>query len=252
MFVRSELRGGVLVLTLSRPEKLNALTRAGLAELTAALAAAERDERVRVVVLCGEGRSFCAGADVGAELAHGDLERANEFLGALADVLRRISLLPQPVIAAVQGHACGAGAEIALEADFRVAAEDAQLWLPDVGIGSTPASAYQLLRYVGRARATAMVLLSERLGAADMLSLGMVSGVVPSGRLEGAAVELAHALCERSPTSLRLGKQAVRLASEASREADLSANVAAMLVCYAGAAQKEAAARFTSNRHGSP
>ena len=69
-------------------------------------------------------------------------------------MLRRISLLPQPVIAAVQGHACGGGAEIALEADFRVAADDAQLWLPDVGIGSTPASVYQLLRYVGRARTT--------------------------------------------------------------------------------------------------
>jgi enoyl-CoA hydratase/carnithine racemase len=219
--------------------------------LAAELAAAGRDQRVRVVVLCGEGRSFCAGADVNAELAHTDLERANDFLLGLAEVLRRISLLPQPVIAAVQGHACGGGAEIALEADFRVAADDAQIWLPDVGIGSTPASVYQLLRYVGRARTTSMVLLSERLSAADMLSLGMVSAVVPREELETAAVELARRLCERSPTSLRLGKQAVRLADEASREADLTANVAAMLVCYAGAAQQEAAVRFTSKPQGS-
>jgi enoyl-CoA hydratase len=199
-----------------------------------------------VVVLRGEGRSFCAGADIGQELAHGDLARANDFLVRIADVLRRISLLPQPVIAAVQGHACGAGAEIALEADLRIAAEDAQVWLPDVGIGSTPASVYQLLRYVGRARTTAMVLLSQRLNAPDMLSLGMVSAVVPGEELENAALELALRLCERTPTSLRLGKQAVRLADEASRETDLAANVAAMLVCYAGGAQQEAAARFTS------
>jgi enoyl-CoA hydratase len=236
----------VLVLTLSRPEKLNALTSAGVEELLTALDASGRDERVRVVVLRGEGRSFCAGADVAQELAHADLGRANEFLVGIAEVLRRISLLPQPVIAAVQGHACGAGAEIALEADLRIAAEDAQVWLPDVGIGSTPASVYQLLRYVGRARTTAMVLLSQRLNAGDMLSLGMVSAVVPVEDLESAAFELALRLCERSATSLRFGKQAVRLADEASRDADLAANVAAMLVCYADGTQQEAAARFAS------
>lgn len=241
----------MLVLTFSRPEKLNALTSAGLAELAAALDEAGRDEDVRVVVLRGEGRAFCAGADVGLELAHSDLARANEFLEAIAGVLRRISLLPKPVIAAVQGHACGGGAEIALEADLRIAAADAQLWLPDVGIGSTPASVYQLLRYVGRARTTAMVLLSQRLTAAEMLSLGMVSAVVPGEELESAAIELACALCERTATSLRLGKQAVRTADEASRETDLAANIAAMLVCYAGASQQEAAARFTSKPQGS-
>lgn len=244
MFLRSDLDDGVLVLTLARPEKLNALTRTGLDELHAALDSAATSDDVRVVILRGEGRSFCAGADVGEELATSDLEQANAFLSRLAAVLRSISLLPKPVIAAVQGHACGGGAELALEADLRVAAEDAQVWFPDVGIGSTPASVYQLFRYVGRARTTSMVLLSERLTAEEMRSLGMVSAVVPAEKLEDAALDLARRLCERGRTSLRFGKEAVRLADEATREADLAANIAAMLVCYAGEEQQEAAARF--------
>jgi enoyl-CoA hydratase/carnithine racemase len=180
------------------------------------------------------------------ELGHADLGRANDFLVRPAAVLRRISLLPEPVIATVQGHACGR-AEIALEADLRGTAEDAQVWFPDVGIGSTPASVYQLFRYAGRVRATSMVLLSERLTAQEVFGLGMVSAVVPVEELEQAAFELAFRLCERSPTSLRFGKEAVRLADEATREADLASNVAAMLVCYAEA-QQEAAARFVSKQ----
>ncbi len=243
-FVRSELADGVLVLVLSRGEKLNALTRAGLDELIAALDAAARDDAVRAVIVRGEGRSFCAGADVLEELANTDLEQATAFLVRLAAVLRAISLLPKPVVAAIQGHAAGGGAEIALEADLRIAADDAQLWLPDVGIGSTPASLYQLLRCVGRARATEMAMLGTRLTAREMLAAGMVTEVVPTGELEEAALRLGRRLAALAPMSLRLAKEAVRLADEASREVDLSANVAAMLLCYQGEEQQQAAERF--------
>jgi len=243
-FVRQARDDGVLTLALSRPEKLNALTAAGLDELLAALGDAERDGGVRVVVLRGEGRSFCAGADVGEVLARPDLDAAHAFLSRLAGVLRAISLLPKPVVAAVQGHAAGGGAELALEADLRVAADDAQLWFPDVGIGSTPASLHRLYRCVGRAKTTEMAMLGTRLGADDLRRTGLVTEVVGAAELEGAAHRLARRLAERAPASLRLAKEAVRLAEEASREVDLAANVSAMLVRWQGAEQAEAAERF--------
>jgi enoyl-CoA hydratase/carnithine racemase len=232
VFVKSELLDGVLVLSLTRPEKLNALTLPGLQELERALESARADS-IRVVVLRGAGRSFCAGADVAAELGTESLSRLDAFLTCLASTLRRVSLLPKPVIAAVQGHAAGGGAELALEADLRIAADDAELWFPDVAIGSTPASVYQLVRHVGSARATSMVLLQQRLTAAEMLRFGMLVEVVPASDLDSAALQLARRIASHPASSLRFAKEAVRLASEATREADLAANVAAMLACHA-------------------
>jgi enoyl-CoA hydratase/carnithine racemase len=247
-FVRSALLEGTLTLTLSRPEKLNALTRTGLRELLDALSEAERDPGVRVVVIRGHGRSFCAGADVTEVMADADLDAATAFLTDLAAVLRAISLLSKPVIAALQGHAAGGGAELALECDLRLAAPDVQLWFPDVGIGSTPASLYALYRCVGRAKTTEMALLGTRLDAEQMLRLGVITEVAPVDALAEAADAVARRLAGLSPTSLRLAKAAVRLADEASREVDLAANVSAMLACWHSPEQREAATRFGRGR----
>lgn len=247
-FVRSTFDDGVVTLTLARPEKLNALTRTGLEELVAALDEAAHDPAVRVVVLRGDGRSFCAGADVAEVMADTNTTAAAEFLMRLADALRAVAIVPKPVVAAVHGHAAGGGAELALEADLRIAAEDAQLWFPDVGIGSTPATLYTLYRCVGRAKATEMAMLGTRLGAGDMLRLGLVTEVVPLEKLEDAARRLARRLSGLSPTSLRLAKQAVRLADEASREVDLTGNITAMMACWETPEQQAAAARFRERR----
>jgi len=247
-FVRSTLDDGVVTLTLARPDKLNALTRTGLAELVAALDEAAHDPAARVVLLRGDGRSFCAGADVAEVMANRDTDAATGFLTRLADVLRAVSIVPKPVVAAVRGHAAGGGAELALEADLRIAAEDAQLWFPDVGIGSTPATLYTLYRCVGRSKATEMAMLGTRLDAGEMLRLGLVTEVVPIAKLEDAALRLARRLGGLSPTSLRLAKQAVRLADEAGREVELAANVTAMLACWETPEQQAAAARFRERR----
>ncbi|HET6998908.1 MAG TPA: enoyl-CoA hydratase/isomerase family protein [Solirubrobacterales bacterium] len=236
--VERRLEEGVLALTLNRPEKLNALSPALVAELLAELSSAEDDE-VRVVVLLGAGRSFCAGADVAESLGLEDLDAAARFLAALADVFRRVSALPKPVIAALQGHAVGGGAELALEADLRIAAEDARLSFPDVALGSTPATLYQLVRLAGRSRALEMALLGTEMGAGEMERLGLVHRVVAADALEEEALALARRLRDRaSARSLRFAKEAGMHAEQSSREADLRANVAAMLACHLSEEQR--------------
>jgi len=243
--IERRLEAGVLTLTLARPRKLNALSPALVEQLGLGLAGAAADDEVRVVILRGAGRSFCAGADVVESLGPEDLGQARRFLEGLAGVLRRISALPVPVIAAVQGDAVGGGAELALEADLRVVAEDARLSFPDVALGSTPATLYPLVRLVGRARATEMALLGTELDAAEMLRLGIAHRVAAAPELGAAAQELAERLRDRAGArSLRFAKAAVIHAEGASREADLRANVEAMLACHLAPEQRAFVRRF--------
>jgi enoyl-CoA hydratase/carnithine racemase len=236
--VESRLEDGVLALRMARPRKLNALSPALVAQLAAGLEGAEADA-VRVVVLLGAGRSFCAGADVTESLGIEDLDAAAGFLTALAGVLRRISGLPKPVIAAVQGDAVGGGAELALEADLRIVASDARLSFPDVALGSTPATLYPLVRLAGRGRALEMALLGTELDAKEMERLGIAHRVVTPEALEEEALDLARRLRDRaSARSLRFAKEAVMHAEGPSREADLRANVAAMLACHSSDEQR--------------
>jgi enoyl-CoA hydratase/carnithine racemase len=242
--VRRELADGILTITLARPAKLNALTPAMVEELAVALAAAAHPA-VRVVLLAGEGRAFCAGADVGESLAIEDPDRADEFLRGLASVLSGISRLPKPVVAAVQGHAVGGGAELALEADLRIVADDAVLGFPDVALGSTPASLYQLVRMVGRSRSLEMAMLGTELDAAEMRRFGIANRMVPRAALADAALALARELRDRaSARSLRYAKEAVMHADVATRDADLAANVNAMLACYGSDEQRRYVDRF--------
>jgi enoyl-CoA hydratase/carnithine racemase len=230
--VHQAVEGQILTVTLARPDKLNALTSAMLAALAAAFDRAEEPD-VRVVVLRGEGTSFCSGADVVESLGMSDVEGASTFLERLAEVLRRISALPKPVVAAVQGHAAGGGAEMALEADVRVVADDALVWFPDVGIGSTPASVWQLYRMVGPAVTNEMVMLGRRLGAEDLTRYSMAHAVVARDELHDAARAVAERLRDGgSERSMRHAKRAIDLAAQATRQHDLEANVSAMLVCY--------------------
>lgn len=222
----------ILTLTLDRPAKLNALTPELVEALDRELARSGADPEVRVVILAGSGRAFCAGADV--ELALGlSAARAARFLDALAALLSRIATMPQPLVAAVQGHAVGGGAELALEADLRVFADDARLVFPDAAVGSTPTTLQPLVRLAGQGLAMEMALLGRELGAAEALRVGLASAVVPPAALGTTARQLAMQLRDRAgPRQLRAAKEAVRLASERSRAADLRANAAAMLTLH--------------------
>jgi enoyl-CoA hydratase/carnithine racemase len=192
--------GGVATITFARPERLNALTFEVYADLRDLLAELPQHEGVRVLVITGEGRGFCSGGDVddiiGALQGMGPRELL-DFTRMTGAVVQRLRELPLPVIAAVNGVAAGAGAVIALAADFRIMARSASFafLFTRVGLaGADMGSAYLLPRLVGLARATELLLLGDRLDAERAASLGLATAVVDDQELAGATAELAGRL----------------------------------------------------------
>jgi enoyl-CoA hydratase/carnithine racemase len=209
-----ERRGGVLVLTLARPDRRNSLSEAMLAGLQAAIDGAAQDASVRAVVIAAKGTAFCAGHDLKeltARRADADCGRAYyEFLmRQCAKLMRAIVRCPKPVIAAVQGTAQAAGCQLVATCDLAVASEAATFCTPGVNIGlfcSTPMVA--LSRNVSRKRAMEMLLLGELLPARQAAEYGLVNRVVPAGRLLDEALALADAIASKPPATLAIGKEA--------------------------------------------
>jgi enoyl-CoA hydratase/carnithine racemase len=219
--VEVTFEGSVAVLTLTREQKLNALSTAVERELAAALG---RDDvrASRCVVLAGRGRAFSAGADT-TELRDRSAEQVLAYYRDTGGVYEQVAALPQPVVAALHGYCLGGGLELALACDLRVADETAVLGFPEVGIGILPSSGgtARATRLLGVARAKELILLGDRIDAARALQLGLVSEVVASGEALPRALELARRLAGQPPLAVSLAKAAVDAAAESSREAGI-------------------------------
>lgn len=204
----------VAIVTLSRPEALNAISGALADDLTDALREVSADSDAWVVVLDAAGdRAFCVGADL-KERAGFSLE---DFLANREKVRGMFAALrgvPQPTIASVFGFALGGGFELGLNCDLIVAAEGAKFGLPEVRVGLLPAGGgTQLLtRRVGLARAKEMIFTGRQIDAAEAAELGIVVDVVPRGDLRDATMTLAHDICKSSPIALREAKRAINSA----------------------------------------
>jgi 2-(1,2-epoxy-1,2-dihydrophenyl)acetyl-CoA isomerase len=190
---------GVLTVTLNRPDSLNAFTRQLHAELAEALRGAERDGEVRVVVLTGAGRAFCAGQDLKEARRAGEAgqPRLSGLLRTHYNVLvKRLRTIEKPVIAAVNGVAAGAGLGMALACDLRIASSSASFVSAFSAIGLVPDSGtfYHLPRLVGWARAMELMLTSDRVSADEALQLGLVNRVVPADSFEAGVRDLANRL----------------------------------------------------------
>jgi 2-(1,2-epoxy-1,2-dihydrophenyl)acetyl-CoA isomerase len=226
-FLSADVDHGVLAITLRRPDVLNSFHRPMARELQAALAEAARDDAVRAVLLTGEGRAFCAGQDLAEAVPPGAAE-----LPDVGDIVRdsynpivtAIRALPKPVVAGVNGVAAGAGANIALACDVVVAAESASFIQAFSKIGLIPDSGgtFLLPRLVGRARATALMMLGDRVTAEQALAWGMVYEVVPDAALGDVARALAARLAAMPTLALGLIKRAL----DASATNDLAAQLA--------------------------
>jgi enoyl-CoA hydratase len=206
-----ESRDGIAFVTINRPDKLNALNDATVAEIDAAFAAIAADPATRGVVLTGAGeKAFVAGADI-AELATQSPVDGKERSIRGQRVLDRIERLGKPVIAAVNGFALGGGCELAMACHVRIASENAKLGTPEVklGIMCGYAGTQRLPRLVGKGRALEMLLTGEMVDAAEALRIGLVNRVVPREKLLAEAEGLMRKMLANGPVSLRFTLEAV-------------------------------------------
>ncbi len=206
------LDGPIATITLNRPEKLNALTLAMLADLDAACVAIDADADVRVVIVTGAGeKAFCAGADVVAWSALSPLDMWRTWTRTGQRVLDRLEALRQPTIAVLNGVAFGGGLELALACDLRIAADHVKLGAPEVGIATVPGwgMTTRLPAVVGPARAKQMILTGSPIDAADAATWGLVSEVVPAGDLAGRADALAGRIAAQAPVAVQVAKQLI-------------------------------------------
>lgn len=219
--VETRREGPVCILTLSREQKLNALS----TELERDLGAALVGDAVRssaCVVLTGAGRAFSAGADIG-EFRERTPEAVIAYYRETGDVYERIASLPQPTLSAIGGYCLGGGLELALATDFRIADETAVFGFPEVSLGIIPSSGgtHRLVRLVGPGRAKALILLGERFDAPTALAAGLATEVVGADAALEHALELARQISELPPLSVSLTKQAIDVMPEASRAAGI-------------------------------
>ena len=205
-----DVRDRIATITINRPDKLNALNDATIAEIGAAVDALRDDGTVGGIVLTGAGRAFVAGADIGVLAAQGPVD-ARERARQGQAVFRRIETSPKPVIAAVNGFALGGGCELAMACHVRIASENAKFGQPEVKLGITPGfgGTQRLARLVGRGRALQLLLTGEQIGAAEALRIGLVNAVVPAAELLGTATAMLTQMLANAPLAIALCIEAV-------------------------------------------
>jgi enoyl-CoA hydratase len=220
---------GIGLITLDRPERLNAITWELVDEVHECLSEIESDPSIRVVIITGAGRGFCSGTDLKAGRenpeAKSDVSTGSRSQRRIGDLVLRLRKIPQPVIAAVNGVAAGGGFSIAMAADIRIAAESARFVGSYINIGlggGEMGSSYFLPRLIGLSRAAEIIYTGRFVESDEAERIGFVSRVVPDGETLEAALELARAMLEKSPFGLRMTKEVLNQAIDAqSLEAQL-------------------------------
>lgn len=245
--------GGTVVLTLNRPEALNAFTPDVLDVLDEYLTGAERDPDVRVVVLTGSGeKAFCVGADLKARAQElsGAQPSGDLFAARVAYVFEHLERFARPVLAAINGYALGGGLELALCADLRIAAAEARLGFPEAKVGSMPGAGgtQRLPRLIGPSRAKELMFLGDHIDAAEAYRLGLVNRVVPRAELMAKTLELAQTIGSRAPLSLETIKRCVDHESTESLERGLAYEGAQFAAVRTSQDRKEGIAAFLEKR----
>jgi enoyl-CoA hydratase/carnithine racemase len=251
-----ETRGEIGIVALNRPEALNAVTPEMADALTEYFTQLRATPAVRVVILRSEGREFCAGADLGSDAfagaGEGRAQRQMAMQLRYSGIVRAMRQCPQPIIALVQGAACGAGFSLALAADVRLAGPHAKMNAAylKVGLGGCDmGSGYLLPRLVGLSVASELLLTGRFIEAERAKAVGLVSDVVPQEQLFEAGLALAAEMLAASPMSLRMTKETLNLAIDApSLEAALTMEDRQQVILLETADHREAVAAFRGRR----
>ncbi len=210
-FVKLEQQGHIALMTIDRPDALNALNSQVLTDLDQVLNQIEANEEIYIVVLTGAGRSFVAGADI-AEMKDFSAIDGKRFGVRGGEIFLKLENLSKPVIAAINGFALGGGCELAMACDIRLASEKAKFGQPEVGLGITPGfgGTQRLPRIVGVSKAMELILTGKIIGAAEALSMGLVSAVYPAEELMPKAMEMAEAICANAQIAVCESKRCIR------------------------------------------
>lgn len=247
--VLSEREGRVAILTIHRPDKLNALSEQVRVELLEELAKIEADEGVGVVVITGSGeKSFIAGADI-AEFA-GRSPFDQRWAMRSPRIFDVMASFPKPVIAMINGFCLGGGCELAMSCDLRIASDKARFGQPEINLGLIPGGGgtQRLPRLVGTGQAMRLILTGDMIPAAEAKEIGLVDQVVPHEELRAKTLELAQKIASKSPLTLKVAKEAVRASERLAIEEGILYERDLFCLCFSSADKEEGVAAFLAKR----
>ena len=244
-----EKRGAVALLTINRPDKLNALNMKVHEEGVAALDALKSDDSVRVVVLTGSGeKAFIAGADISEFVEATPVAQRDLFHERT--LFNTIDTFPKPVIAMINGFCLGGGNELALACDIRIGSEKARFSQPEINLGIMPGGGgtQRLARLIGEGRAMELCLLGDMIDAETAYKFGLLNRVFPIDQLEEETMKIAEMIAEKAPIALQLTKEAVKFASRSNLDEGLRREVDLFAICFSTEDKKEGVSAFLEKR----
>lgn len=244
-----EKRGAVAVLTINRPDKLNALNSKVHVEAVAALDELKFDSAVRVLVITGAGeKSFVAGADISEFAGQTPVTQRAGFLERT--IFNSLEDFPKPIIAMIGGFCLGGGCELALACDIRLAGEKARFGQPEINLGIIPGGGgtQRLTRLIGEGKSMEMILTGEMIDAQTAYQLGLVNHVYASDELEAKTMEMANKIAEKSPIALQMAKEAVKLAARSNLDEGLRREIDLFAICFSTEDKEEGVAAFLEKR----
>jgi len=244
-----EREGRVAILTINRPDKLNALNQQVRDEMLEILAGIETDDAVGAVVITGAGeKSFIAGADIGEFAGRTPFDQRYSMRSPR--VFDIMSSFPKPVIAMINGFCLGGGCELAMSCDIRVASEKARFGQPEINLGLIPGGGgtQRLPRLVGVGHAMRLILTGDMIGAAEAKEIGLVELVVPAEELRAKTLELAGKIASKSPLTLKVAKEALRASERLSVEDGIVYERDLFCLCFSSADKEEGVKAFLEKR----
>lgn len=246
----TDRRGQILIVTINRPDRMNALDRQTLMEGAKLIKQLHYEKETRVVIVTGAGdKAFCAGADL-KERENMTMSEVRKYIRAIRDTFTDIENLPMPVICAINGVALGGGLELALACDIRIASQNATLGLTEVTLGIIPGGGgtQRLPRLVGRGKAKEMLLLGLRLTAEEAFNIGLINHIAPEGKLMDMALEMGEKIVNNPPIAVQQAKIAINRGMEVELKNGLELESEAYEVCIPTKDRLEALAAFKEKR----